>query len=35
MKNYKKIAFNVQTFAERFSNDDYKLKIAIWNNKSK
>ena len=35
MKDCEKIAFNVQAFAERFSNDDYKLKIAIQSNESR
>ena len=35
MKDYKKIAFHVQTFAKRFLNNDYKLKIAIRNNELK
>ena len=29
IKNYEEIVFNVQAFAKRFSNDNYRLKIAI------
>ena len=35
IKDCKEMAFNIQTFAERLSNDDYKLKIAIRSNELK